>query len=139
MTDSDTTSRTKRKLDQSSDALGVDQILFGLEALGVAELRQIASAVEAAIQQKAEGERQAFIEETEKRAKALGLSIRDLFGEVPAAPKRGRGKAKASAGEGVQPKYRGPNGELWSGRGRMPKWVQVAEAAGKSRDDFLIA
>ncbi|WP_370655812.1 H-NS histone family protein, partial [Paracraurococcus lichenis] len=34
--------------------------------------------------------------------------------------------------------YRGPNGETWSGRGRLPKWLHAAEAEGKSRDSFLI-
>lgn len=34
-------------------------------------------------------------------------------------------------------KYRGPNGEEWSGRGRNPKWLQAAIDAGK-KDEFLI-
>ena len=36
-------------------------------------------------------------------------------------------------------KYRGPNGEGWSGgRGRKPRWVTEALAAGKSLSDFEI-
>lgn len=36
-------------------------------------------------------------------------------------------------------KYRGPNGELWSGgRGRKPEWVRAALAAGKSLEDFAL-
>jgi DNA-binding protein H-NS len=38
----------------------------------------------------------------------------------------------------VAAKYRSPTGDEWSGRGRMPKWLQAAEAEGKKRDDFLI-
>jgi DNA-binding protein H-NS len=39
----------------------------------------------------------------------------------------------------VAAKYRSPQGETWSGRGRAPKWLQVAEAEGHSRDEFLIS
>ncbi|MBL6082718.1 H-NS histone family protein [Belnapia sp. T18] len=138
MSDSDSTHRSKRKTDTGSESLTAGQILAGLETLGVADLRQVVASAEAQIQAKADVARQAFVAETLDKAKALGLSIRDLFGEVPSAPKRGRGKAKTSGGEGVQPKYKGPNGELWSGRGRTPKWVQLAEAEGKSRNDYLI-
>ena len=36
-------------------------------------------------------------------------------------------------------KYRGPNGETWSGgRGRKPNWVVEMLAAGKSLDDFAV-
>ena len=36
-------------------------------------------------------------------------------------------------------KYRGPNGEAWSGgRGRKPNWVVEMLAAGKSLDDFAV-
>ena len=36
-------------------------------------------------------------------------------------------------------KYRGPNGETWSGgRGRKPNWVVEMLAAGKSLDDYAV-
>ena len=35
-------------------------------------------------------------------------------------------------------KYLGPNGELWSGLGVMPKWIRGLIAAGRNRDEFLI-
>jgi DNA-binding protein H-NS len=35
-------------------------------------------------------------------------------------------------------KYRGPNGEEWSGRGRMPNWLAALEAEGRGREEFLI-
>lgn len=39
----------------------------------------------------------------------------------------------------VAPKYRHPEtGETWSGRGKAPRWLVAEEAAGKSRDSFLI-
>jgi DNA-binding protein H-NS len=43
------------------------------------------------------------------------------------------------AGRKVKPKYRGPNGELWTGRGALPRWMAAQTKAGKKREDFLIA
>jgi DNA-binding protein H-NS len=67
----------------------------------------------------------------------------DLFGGLApqAAAKRGKkyGETGKSERPPVEAKYRGPNGELWSGRGRMPKWLHAAEAEGKPRDNFLIS
>lgn len=109
-----------------AEFLTIGAIITALDDLGVAELRQIAAATEAKIQEKSEGERQSFIEETLGKAKALGLSIRDLFGETtPPAKRRGRGPAKPKPeGSKVAAKYRGPAGQEWSGRGRRPVWAQ---------------
>jgi DNA-binding protein H-NS len=35
-------------------------------------------------------------------------------------------------------KYRGLNGEEWSGRGRAPKWLAALEADGRGRGEFLV-
>lgn len=36
------------------------------------------------------------------------------------------------------PKYRGPNGETWAGRGAKPRWLSDAIEHGKMLEDFLI-
>ena len=59
--------------------------------------------------------------------KSTDLSFSDLQ-----APRKATGRTP------VAPKYRGPNGELWSGRGRSPRWVVAIEEAGQSREDYLI-
>jgi DNA-binding protein H-NS len=53
---------------------------------------------------------------------------------------RTRGKVRASAlrGRKVAPKYRGPSGETWAGRGGRPRWLVAAIKSGKKLDDFLI-
>ena len=38
----------------------------------------------------------------------------------------------------VAVKYRGPNGETWTGRGLTPKWLVAAEKSGKKRADFAV-
>lgn len=46
---------------------------------------------------------------------------------------------KASVKRAVAAKYRHPQtGETWSGRGKAPRWLSTAEAAGASRESFLI-
>src|SRR4051794_22122204 len=42
------------------------------------------------------------------------------------------------AGRRVAPKYRGPNGETWAGRGAQPRWLTALVKAGRKRNDFLI-
>lgn len=39
----------------------------------------------------------------------------------------------------VAAKYRGPNGETWSGRGRAPKWLEALESQGRQRAEFSIS
>ena len=82
------------------------------------------------------------------KMQAFGITFKDLQ-----APKgRGaKGKAKATktvgapkatakkkAASPVLAKYRGPNGETWSGRGLMPKWMSALVAQGKTKEDFAI-
>jgi DNA-binding protein H-NS len=63
----------------------------------------------------------------EKQLQALGGSI--------GSPGRAR---KSLKGKKVAPKYRGPEGETWAGRGASPRWLVEAIKGGKKREDFLI-
>jgi DNA-binding protein H-NS len=49
-----------------------------------------------------------------------------------------RGGGSALRGRKVPPKYRGPSGETWAGRGARPRWLVDAIKGGKKIDDFLI-
>ena len=49
-------------------------------------------------------------------------------------------KSKKTAGGGkVAAKYRGPNGEEWSGRGLTPKWLSGLVSEGRSKEEFAIS
>ena len=48
-------------------------------------------------------------------------------------------KGAAKAKHAVPVKFRGPNGEGWSGRGRIPGWLAALESQGATRDQFRIA
>jgi DNA-binding protein H-NS len=73
--------------------------------------------------------KEAFIAEMRERAIQMGLSFDTLFGAR---------RIRAGAGQPITPKYRGPSGETWSGRGRQPRWLAELEAAGHNREEFLI-
>ena len=49
-----------------------------------------------------------------------------------------RGGGSVLKGKKVPPKYRGPSGETWAGRGARPRWLVAAVRGGKRLDDFLI-
>jgi DNA-binding protein H-NS len=49
-----------------------------------------------------------------------------------------RATVSSRAGRKVPPKYRGPNGETWAGRGAQPMWMTALIKTGAKRDDFLI-
>ena len=79
-------------------------------------------------------ERSGVIEELRKKIAEYGLTATDLKLSARAGKKSvSAAPAKSAA------KYRGPTGETWSGgRGRKPRWVTEALAAGKSLSDFEI-
>ena len=68
------------------------------------------------------------------RAERLQREINQLIGEVSAVNRTRRSGTIRK----VAPKYRGPNGETWSGRGLKPRWLITAMNEGKELEDFLI-
>jgi DNA-binding protein H-NS len=48
------------------------------------------------------------------------------------------GRRSALKGKKVAPKYRGPAGETWAGRGATPRWLVAAIKGGKKLENFLI-
>jgi DNA-binding protein H-NS len=48
------------------------------------------------------------------------------------------GGGSALKGRKVPPKYRGPSGETWAGRGARPRWLVAAIKEGKKLENFLI-
>lgn len=91
----------------------------------------------------------ATVHEIQAKMQAFGITIKDL--QSTKAAKGGRGKAKTSPPKAakvpktrkpsapVAAKYRGPNGETWSGRGLMPKWLSALVAQGQSKESFSVA
>lgn len=65
-------------------------------------------------------------------AERAGLSLEDLLGDAPASGRRQR----RDVGVKLKPKYIGPNGETYKGRGPTPKWLKDLERKGVNREKF---
>ena len=73
--------------------------------------------------------------ELQKQLERMDRTIAVLGGRRVA---RGGQRESALKGRKVPPKYRGPSGETWAGRGAKPKWLVAALRKGKKLKDFLI-
>ena len=78
---------------------------------------------------------EALLERRAEMEKQLARVYASISGERPA---RGRRPTSALKGRKVAPKYRGPSGETWAGRGARPRWLVAAIKEGKKLNDFLI-
>jgi len=92
----------------------------------------------------------ATVKEILVKMQAFGITVKDL--QSPKAAKLGKSggsakvklatakapKAARKAGTPVAAKYRGPNGETWSGRGLTPKWLSALVAQGQSKETFAV-
>lgn len=69
----------------------------------------------------------------ERQLAALGLG-----GAKRGRPAVSAGRGSALKGKSVPPKYRGPGGETWAGRGATPRWLAALVKEGYSVEEFLI-
>ena len=84
------------------------------------------------------------------KMQAFGIGVKDLLAANPAlaaASSKSKSKtgvvkaAKVAGRKSVNPvaaKYRGPNGEVWSGRGLTPRWLATLIEQGKSKESFAV-
>lgn len=94
------------------------------------------------------------VKEILAKMQAFGITLKDLQ-QGAGKTRRVRGKARATrtkkgaakqvvpktarkTGTKVAAKYRGPNGETWSGRGLMPRWLAALVKQGRKKDDFAV-
>lgn len=75
----------------------------------------------------------------EERSRDLRDQLARLQGGRKAAGGRGSGRGSALRGVKIPPKYQGPNGETWAGRGARPKWLNELLEAGHDLDEFALA
>ena len=97
------------------------------------DLVEMKMEVERAIKAKQEEHVATIRAKVAETANIFGLSIHELMGITSG------GRRVTKHARGPQPaKYRGPNGEEWSGRGPSPRWMKPFLAEGKTKEDFLI-
>jgi DNA-binding protein H-NS len=71
----------------------------------------------------------AAIAEVKAKMAEYGITLAELGGAVKA------GKTRKT----VAAQYRNSaNGETWSGRGRVPRWLAALEGAGHKREEFAV-
>jgi DNA-binding protein H-NS len=104
-----------------------------LDRLSIESLQRIGDSVRTKRQEKQENSRLTARQKIEQELQNTGLTLRDLFPEL--LPTSSRKRTDNSA---LPPKYKGPNGETWTGRGRLPNWLAALEQADHKRDEFKI-
>ncbi|MHB0704094.1 H-NS histone family protein [Roseomonas mucosa] len=108
-----------------------------LDAMTVQELVAHIAEAQTKLLDKQEAAKSALREKWKADAAEAGLSIDAVLPGASSGSGQGR-SARKNAASSIPVKFRGPNGEGWSGRGKMPKWLQVAEAEGKNRAEFAV-
>lgn len=125
-----------------------------LKGTFMSNLMEIQSQIEKLQKQASEIKTKEFdktVQEILAKMQAFGITTKDLQPgkrrgiKGKSMPKAGKsaanGRRKPAAGKGgqvVAAKYRGPNGETWSGRGLAPRWLAALLATGKTKEDFAI-
>jgi DNA-binding protein H-NS len=72
------------------------------------------------------------IEEIQVKMTAFGITVADLQGHKSKVRKTSFTTKPAAV------KFRGPNGETWSGRGLMPRWLSSQVAQGRAKEEFAV-
>lgn len=91
----------------------------------------------AELQREAEHMRQreiaAVVADIKAKMAEYGLTLADLSDGARAKLVKGTGRSVVAA------KFRDPaSGQTWSGRGRLPKWLEAYQAAGRKRAEFAV-
>lgn len=98
------------------------------------DLMAQAKSLMAQAEQARKAELASVINDIKEKMKTYGITVADLGGG--AGKKSGKVAKTKSVSE---PKYRGPQGELWAGGpGRKPEWVRAVLAAGQDIEKFRI-
>ena len=98
------------------------------------ELKEQAERLLAQAEEMREKEIADAIADIKEKMRLYGLTAEDLGLGRSSGARAQRAKAPPAA-----IKYRGPNGETWSGgRGRKPQWVQQALQQGRKLEEFAV-
>jgi DNA-binding protein H-NS len=127
---------------QPSSAEPRGSVLAMLDKMDVPELTGLIQAAEEKRREKLHAAKQELVAEFRARAAGLGIALESLFPQAAGAAQgpsgQGGRKMRSDAGQKLTPRYRGPNGEEWAGRGRPPSWLTALEEQGRTREEFAV-
>jgi DNA-binding protein H-NS len=107
--------------------------LPNIDGLSLTDLNELQARVSKAIQTKKDNAKVETLQKLKALAVSEGYSLDELLG-------KGQGGRRQRSDKGVKlrPKYMGPNGETYTGRGPTPKWLRTLERKGEKREKFLV-
>lgn len=107
----------------------ITKLDIDLNALSLKELKDLQAQIGKAISSFEDRRKKEAILELEEKAKTLGFSLAELTGIATV-----RKRAPAAA------KFANPadSSETWSGRGRKPRWFELALKSGSKPEDMAI-
>lgn len=108
-----------------------------LDAMTLHELAELAAAVDAKRREKLDQAKADMLAKWKAEAAEAGLTLDAVIPVALSSAGQDR-KARKDSGEPLPVKFRGPNGETWSGRGRLPNWLAAIEAEGRKREEFRV-
>ena len=106
--------------------------LPNIDNLSLADLNELASRIQKAIAARKDEAKTETLNKLKALAATEGFSLDELMGKAP-----GGRRQRSDKGVKLKPKYVGPNGEIYTGRGPTPKWLRSLERKGEKREKFL--
>jgi len=107
--------------------------LPNIDNLSLTDLNDLIARAQKAIASKKDEAKAGAISRLRAVAESEGFTLDELMG-------RGNGGRRQRSDKGVKlkPKYKGPNGEIYTGRGPTPKWLKSLERKGEKREKYLV-
>lgn len=102
---------------------------MNLQEMTIDALKKLAAEIDHEISKRSAAEKAKAIAQIRALAASAGLDLQEIIEQGMSVPAQ-RKPAPV--------KYRSPNGDTWTGRGRSPAWVKEWIESGKSLDDLRV-
>jgi DNA-binding protein H-NS len=119
--------------EEASKEVLKQSLRIAIEKMTLPEIAALIDFATQARQSKMASARNELLIEFQRRASEIGLSLESLVASGPVGQ-----PGQPTAAKKLTAKYRGPNGEEWTGRGRPPRWLVSLETEGKKREQFVV-
>ncbi|MBI1362072.1 MAG: H-NS histone family protein [Alphaproteobacteria bacterium] len=106
--------------------------LPNIDHLSLPDLKELIARAERIIARKKDEAKADTLNKLKALASAEGFTFDELVGRTS-----GR-RQRSDKGVKLKPKYMGPNGETYTGRGPTPGWLKALEAKGHKRERYLV-